>query len=88
LEEASRNHQSASACASYEHVHGPSAAQPAQQNGNPTWRVARPTISISQLTQVNGLVVLSRRPINVLEFGRAGAIGPLGVRQPMALEHH
>jgi len=47
-------------------MHGPFATQPAQQNGNPTWNVAGPTISTSQVTQVKGRVVLRRRSMECL----------------------
>jgi hypothetical protein len=37
---------------SYEQLHGPSAAQPEQQNGMPTWKVGRPVMAISHVAQV------------------------------------
>src|SRR5690242_8026441 len=43
----------ASAGSSYEQEQGPFATQPAQQNGNPTWNVTGPAISISHVTQRN-----------------------------------
>lgn len=64
---------------SYEQVHGPPATHPAQQNGKPTWNVAGPAIAISQVTQVNGVVVLGLL-MDVLGAGARRAIRPLGVR--------
>jgi hypothetical protein len=42
-------------------MHGPSATQPAQQNGRPTWNTGVVVISASQVTQVKGSSVAGRR---------------------------
>jgi hypothetical protein len=46
---------------SYEQVHGPPAAQPAQQKGNPTWMTGLLGVGASQVAHVNGGVVLRDR---------------------------
>jgi hypothetical protein len=51
---ASLAHDPSSAGSSYEQVHGPSAAHPAQQNARPRWNVGRWSIRIRQVAQIQG----------------------------------